>query len=82
MMPPPGVPRPPLAEVNSLATYLEDSLDKSGAANLNPGSVRIHRLNRAEYGNAIRDLLGIEVDAAALLPPTISAMDLTTLRPR
>jgi mono/diheme cytochrome c family protein len=68
MMPPPGVPRPPLAEVNSLATYLEDSLDKSGAANLNPGSVRIHRLNRAEYANAMRDLFGIEVDAAALLP--------------
>ena len=68
MMPPPGVPRPPLAEVNSLATYLEDSLDKSGAANLNPGSVRIHRLNRAEYANAMRDLFGIDVDAAALLP--------------
>src|SRR6266852_3955758 len=68
MMPPPGVPRPPLEAVNSLATYLEDSLDKAGAANLNPGSVRIHRLNRAEYANAMRDLFGIDVDAAALLP--------------
>ena len=67
-MPPPGAPRPPLAEVNALATYLEDSLDKAGAANLNPGSVRIHRLNRAEYTNAMRDLFGIDVDAAALLP--------------
>ncbi|MBV8844337.1 MAG: DUF1592 domain-containing protein, partial [Bryobacterales bacterium] len=36
--------------------------------NLNPGSVRIHRLNRAEYANAMRDLFGMEVDAAALLP--------------
>src|SRR5438128_6960893 len=47
MMPPPGASRPPLEAVNSLATYLEDSLDKAGAANPNPGSVRIHRLNRA-----------------------------------
>src|SRR5579862_8110110 len=61
MMPPPGAPRPTLVEVNSLATYLEDSLDKAGAANLNPGSVRIHRLNRAEYTNAMRDLFDIEV---------------------
>jgi mono/diheme cytochrome c family protein len=68
MMPPPGAPRPSLIEVNSLATYLEDSLDKAGAANLNPGSVRIHRLNRAEYANAARDLFGIDVDAGALLP--------------
>src|SRR5579864_9356245 len=68
MMPPPGAPRPPLEAVNSLATYLEDSLDKAGAANLNPGSVRIHRLNRAEYANAMRELFGIDVDAATLLP--------------
>lgn len=68
MMPPPGMPKPAAAEVNSLATYLETSLDKAGAANPNPGSVRIHRLNRAEYANAARDLFGIEVDSAALLP--------------
>jgi mono/diheme cytochrome c family protein len=68
MMPPPGAPRPPLEAVTTLATYLEDSLDKASAANLNPGSVRIHRLNRAEYANAMRDLFGIDVDAAALLP--------------
>src|SRR5579863_4098467 len=68
MMPPPGVARPPLEAVNSLATYLEDSLDKAALANPNPGSVRIHRLNRAEYANAMHDLLGIDVDAAALLP--------------
>jgi mono/diheme cytochrome c family protein len=68
MMPPPGAPRPSLVEVDALATYLEDSLDKAGASNLNPGSVRIHRLNRAEYTNAMRDLFDIDVDAAALLP--------------
>ncbi len=68
MMPPPGALRPPLEAVNALASYLENSLDKAAAANLNPGSVRIHRLNRAEYANAMRDLFGIDVDAAALLP--------------
>ena len=68
MMPPPGAAKPPLAEVNAFASYLEDSLDKASVANFNPGSVRIHRLNRAEYANAIRDLFGIEVDGAQLLP--------------
>jgi mono/diheme cytochrome c family protein len=68
MMPPPGASRPPADAVNSLASYLEDSLDKASVANVNPGSVRIHRLNRAEYSNAMRDLFGIEVDAAPLLP--------------
>ncbi len=68
MMPPPGMPRPPLDAVNTLATYLETSLDKAGAANPNPGSVRIHRLNRAEYANAMRDLFDIDVNSAALLP--------------
>ncbi|MEO8098736.1 MAG: DUF1592 domain-containing protein [Acidobacteriota bacterium] len=68
MMPPPGAAKPSATEVNALATYLEDSLDKAGAANLNPGSVRIHRLNRGEYSNAARDLFGIEIDAKSLLP--------------
>src|SRR5262249_7298871 len=68
MMPPPGAPRPALEAVNAFATYLEDSLDKAAAANVNPGSVRIHRLNRDEYENAMRDMFGIEVNAASLLP--------------
>jgi len=68
MMPPPGAPKPPFEQVNAFATYLEDSLDKASAANLNPGSVRIHRLNRTEYANAMQDLFGMKVDANALLP--------------
>ena len=68
MMPPPGASRPPAEGVNQLAAYLEDSLDKGAAANPDPGSVRIHRLNRTEYANALHDLFGIDVDAAALLP--------------
>ena len=68
MMPPPGAPRPPVDAVNGLASYLETSLDKAALTNANPGSVRLHRLNRTEYANAMRDLFGMEVDAAALLP--------------
>jgi hypothetical protein len=68
MMPPPGAPRPAAADAHALAAYLETSLDRAAAANPNPGRARIHRLNRAEYANAMRDLFGIVVDTAALLP--------------
>jgi hypothetical protein len=68
MMPPPGAARPAVADAQALAAYLEATLDKAGAANPNPGSVRIHRLNRAEYSNAMRDMFGLDVDMATLLP--------------
>ena len=68
MMPPPGAPRPEPAAVSSFVTWLENSLDKAAAANPNPGRVALHRLNRAEYANAIEDLLAVKVDPAALLP--------------
>ncbi len=68
MMPPPGMPRPDPAEVNSFVTFLEASLDRAALASPNPGSVALHRLNRAEYQNAMKDVLGVDVDAAALLP--------------
>ena len=68
MMPPPGMPRPDPAEVNSFVTFLETSLDQAALASPNPGSVALHRLNRAEYQNAMKDMLGVDVDAAALLP--------------
>ena len=68
MMPPPGAPRPATADVQALAASLESALDKAAAANPNPGSVRIHRLNRAEYSNAMRDLFGLDVDMSTLLP--------------
>ena len=68
MMPPPGAPRPAVADAQALAAYLETTLDKADAANPNPGSVRIHRLNRAEYQNAMRDLFGLDVDVSTLLP--------------
>ena len=68
MMPPPGMPRPDLTTVNSFVTFLETSLDEAALASPNPGTVSLHRLNRAEYANAMKDVLGVDVDAAALLP--------------
>ena len=68
MMPPPGAARPAAADAQALATYLETALDKAADSNPNPGSVRIHRLNRAEYSNAMRDLFAIDVDMSTLLP--------------
>jgi mono/diheme cytochrome c family protein len=68
-MPPQGMPRPDKATADGLATYLETSLDRAYAANPNPGRATMHRLNRAEYANAIRDLLALNIDATALLPP-------------
>jgi Protein of unknown function (DUF1592)/Protein of unknown function (DUF1588)/Protein of unknown function (DUF1587)/Protein of unknown function (DUF1585)/Protein of unknown function (DUF1595)/Cytochrome C oxidase, cbb3-type, subunit III len=68
MMPPPGAARPAAADLQALAGYLETTLDTAGAANPNPGSVRIHRLNRAEYSNAMRDLFALDVDVSTLLP--------------
>ena len=68
-MPPPGAPRMDDATYDSLATYLERALDLAAAAHPNPGrTAAIHRLNRAEYTNAIRDLLAVEIDGASLLP--------------
>jgi mono/diheme cytochrome c family protein len=68
MMPPPGMPRPDPATVNSFVTFLEASLDQAALESPNPGTVSLHRLNRAEYANAMKDVLGVDVDAAALLP--------------
>jgi cytochrome c5 len=70
-MPPAGMPRPDAASYDSLRTYLETQLDRAAAANPEPGRPSIHRLNRAEYANAIRDLLALDTDAvdvASLLP--------------
>jgi len=68
-MPPQGMPRPDAASLDGLAMYLEAALDRAYAAHPNPGRATMHRLNRAEYANAIRDVLALEIDATALLPP-------------
>ena len=64
LMPPAGMPRPQQAVIDGFTASLEAALDRAAAANPNPGRTEpFHRLNRAEYQNAIRDLLGLEVDA-------------------
>ena len=66
-MPPPGLPRPEAPAYDAAAAWLETELDRAAADAPNPGTAPIHRLNRAEYANAIRDLLGIEIDSRSLL---------------
>ena len=67
-MPPPGMPRPDDDTSAKFTTWLEKQLNTNATAHPNPGAPALHRLNRLEYGNTIRDLLGLEVDATALLP--------------
>jgi mono/diheme cytochrome c family protein len=67
-MPPPGRPRPEAATYRAVAAALESALDGAASAKPHPGRVPVHRLNRVEYTNAIRDLLGLEIDGRALLP--------------
>jgi len=66
-MPPPGAERPAEKELKALASWLEDTIDAE-AETVPAGNVPLRRLNRREYENAVRDLLGLEIDASALLP--------------
>lgn len=69
-MPPAGAPRPDNASYDAAAGWLESEIDRQAAAHVNPGrSAALHRLNRTEYANAVRDLIGVEVDPQAMLPP-------------
>ncbi|MCH7979308.1 MAG: DUF1587 domain-containing protein, partial [Acidobacteria bacterium] len=67
-MPPAGMPRPEQAFYGDFAAYLETALDRAAAAKPDPGRPAVHRLNRAEYTNAVRDLLATDIDGASLLP--------------
>jgi hypothetical protein len=70
MMPPPGLPRPDSDTAATFVKQLESSIDRAALARPNPGRTEaLHRLNRSEYHNVIRDLLGLEVDVTSLLPP-------------
>jgi hypothetical protein len=69
-MPPAGLPRPDGFAYDQLAGSLEAALDLAAAAAPNPGRSVLHRLNRAEYTNAIRDLLALDVDGDRSCPPT------------
>ena len=68
VMPPDGAPRPPRQDSDALISWLEAELDRVAEANPWPGEPLIRRFNRAEYANAIRDLLALELDVSTLLP--------------
>ena len=68
LMPPPGKPQPDQHTVDNMVDWLTARLDEAGVSHPNPGSVVIHRLNRTEYAREVKDLLALNIDAAALLP--------------
>ena len=73
-MPPANMPRPDNATYDAVASWLESQLDRAAAARPNPGRpAGLHRLNRTEYANAVRDLLGVDIDPASMLPPDAQA---------
>jgi mono/diheme cytochrome c family protein len=68
-MPPPGRPRPDAATYRDVASWLEAEIDSAAAARPNPGRTSaVHRLNRTQYNNAIRDLFALDADVRSLLP--------------
>jgi hypothetical protein len=69
MMPPAGAERPAPETLQAFAASLERRLDTAAAARPDPGRRTFQRLNRAEYANSVRDLLGIDIDVSAFLPP-------------
>ena len=73
LMPPSGAPRPAEATYQELTSWLETQLDSAAKRNPFAGHPLLHRLNRSEYANAIRDLLALEVDVRSLLPPDDAA---------
>src|SRR2546422_8492226 len=68
MMPPSGARRPDKPTADTFTAWLENELDHSAAAKAAFGSPGIHRLNRSEHANVVRDLLAVEVDVSSLLP--------------
>ena len=71
-MPPPGRPRPDAGTAARLVRWIETELDRAADQHPIPGAPAIHRLNRAEYRNAVRDLLGLDLDHARDLPAEAS----------
>jgi len=68
IMPPPGKPQPDQAARRAMVLALQNDLDQAAIAHPNAGCVELHRLNRTEYANAVREMLGLQIDPAALLP--------------
>jgi len=68
LMPPAGLPRPDAVTLSAFAGGLEEQIDKAALAHPNPGRPSLHRLNRFEYANSVRDLLALDIDPAGYLP--------------
>ena len=68
MMPPQGMPRPDPATLEAFAATIEKTIDDRALRSPDPGHKPVHRLNRTEYGNAVRDLLDLDIDVTGLLP--------------
>jgi mono/diheme cytochrome c family protein len=67
-MPPKGMPRPPKEQITAFTFWLAKSLDDQAAAHPDPGHATVRRMNHTEYANAVRDLLGLDVDFSKELP--------------
>src|SRR5439155_23316930 len=69
MMPPAGASRPDFTKLKAFASGLEARIDEAAARQPYIDAPDLHRVNRTEYRNSVRDLLGIDVDVTELLPP-------------
>ena len=79
LMPPPGNPQPDNATRANFVTALEDAIDLAAKNKVTPGTVGPHRLNRTEYVNAIKDILGLDVDGESLLPKEVESDGFTNI---
>jgi mono/diheme cytochrome c family protein len=68
LMPPPGEVQPDAATRSAFVKTVEDALDHAASGSADPGTVVLHRLNRTEYANAVKQLLDLDVNAETLLP--------------
>ncbi|MGB6451060.1 MAG: DUF1592 domain-containing protein [Steroidobacteraceae bacterium] len=75
LMPPPGHKQPDQATINAFIAFMENHLDAAGRAHPDPGYVVLHRLNRSEYARSVDEMLGVQVDPAALLPKETESDD-------
>src|SRR5262249_32726427 len=79
LMPPSGAPRPDRVVLDQFRATLEKSIDQAAASKPIPGTTALHRLNRTEYANAVRDLIAIDVDVATILPADDSSEGLDNI---
>src|SRR5262245_53616707 len=79
LMPPSGAPRPDRAVLNQFRATLETTIDQAAASKPTPGATALHRLNRTEYANAVRDLIAVDVDVATVLPANDSSEGLDNI---